>query len=251
MKSSRLLKVTAVVGASALILGAFAAGPAEAKKKKKKKPAVCATYVPYEPGAGAPIGVVTPAATTDAPLTATVSTEAGLGTSTNETEDSDTGALVSHAYYNVQVDSITPSAYLYVRLEFPGYNDYDLFLRNPDGTSDIYSAGGPPYQNFADGTGHGGHAEGGPTGASENIDGATATDCQGFTLDIVSATTQGGDVTVKAWLGEAPPAYRPQTTQSRDRASARSLRVRPALEERDRPGRIIPPINEQPSRRMS
>jgi hypothetical protein len=209
---SRVLKTTALVGASVLILGAFVAGPAQAKKKKKpKKPVACAPYTPGEKGTGAPISVVTDAATKDAPVTATVATAEGLGTSTNEPEDGDFGTFVSHAYQNIQVDSAAPNAYLYVRVEFPITNDYDVFLRNPDGTSDIYSAGAPPYNDGGqgtgvEGTGHGGHSEGGPGGASENIDGAAATDCQGFTLDIVSSTTQGGDVIVKAWLGEAPAA---------------------------------------------
>jgi hypothetical protein len=206
MRSTRVLKATAVVGAAALILGAFVAGPADAKKKKKvKKPVACAPYTPYEKGAAAPIGVVTDAATKDAPLTVTLATAEGLGTSTNETQDSQTGALVSHAYHNIQIDSAAPNSYLYVRLEFDGQYDYDLFLRNPDGTSDTYSAGAPPYQVF-DGTGNGGHSEGDPTAASENIDGAPVTDCQGFTVDVVSATTPGGDVTLKYWLGEAPAA---------------------------------------------
>lgn len=212
MKSGRLLKATALVGAAALILAAFVAAPAEAKKKRKvKKPPACAAMTPWEPAAGAPVGVVTPAATKDAPLTATVATDAGVGTSTNDPEDGATGTLVSHAYYNLQVDSATPSAYLYVRVEFPPTTDYDIYLRNPDGTSDTYSGGTAPWTDPTgmigiDGRGHGGHSEGGPGGASENIDGAAATDCQGFTLDIVSATTQGADVTVKAWLGDAPPA---------------------------------------------
>jgi hypothetical protein len=206
MKSTRIVRATAVVGSVALILGAFVAGPADAKKKKKKKPpvAACAPFTPYEKGASAPIAVVTDAATEAAPVTVTLATAEGLGTSTNETEDGDTGALVSHAYHNVQVDSAAPTAALYVRLEFAGYQDYDLYLRNPDGTSDTYSAGAPPYQVF-DGTGNGGHSEGDPTAAAENIDGAAVTDCQGFTVDVVSATTEGADVTLKYWLG-APPA---------------------------------------------
>jgi hypothetical protein len=206
MKSRRILKAAAVIGASALVLGAFVAGPAEAKKKKKKKPVpACAAYTPYEPAAAAPISVVTDAATKDAPVTVTVETAEGLGTSTYETSDGDTGALVTHAWHNVQVDSAAASAYLYVRLEFAGHQDYDLYLRNPDGTSDIYSAGGPPYHEFfGSGTGNGGHAEGSPTAAAENVDGVAVSDCQGFSVDIVSATTAGGPVTLKYWLGEAP-----------------------------------------------
>ena len=207
MKSGRILKSTAVVGAAALILGAFVAGPADAKKKKKKKPPVvaCAPYTPYEPAAAAPIAVVTDAATQEAPVTVTLATAEGLGTSTPETEDSPE-SFVSHAWHNVQIDTAAADTALFVRLEFAGHQDYDLFLRNPDGSSDVYSAGGPPYHSaFGSGTGNGGHAEGSPTAASENIDGAVVTDCQGFSVDVVSATSAGGDVTLKYWLG-APPA---------------------------------------------
>ncbi|HEY7874123.1 MAG TPA: hypothetical protein VIG64_03265, partial [Actinomycetota bacterium] len=120
-------------------------------------------------------------------------------------EDDPASGGASHAWNIVQVDSVTPEAYLYASVEFPGHTDYDLLLRGPDGVATFYSAGGPPYQVF-DGTGNGGHSEGDPTGASENIDGALTSDCAGYSADISGATTPGGDVTLKLWLGEAPAA---------------------------------------------
>jgi hypothetical protein len=212
MKSRRFFKAAAVVGASALILGAFVAGPADAKKKKKKKPVapVCAPITPYEDAADAKLTVVTDAATADAPIVLTVPTSEGLGTSNDQdpspdpTDDPVSGGA-SHAWNNVQVDTAGTEAYLYARIEFPGHTDYDLMLRGPDGVATYFSAGGPPYQVF-DGTGHGGHSEGDPTGASENIDGAPTADCAGYSVDVSGATTPGGDVTLKLWLGEAPAA---------------------------------------------
>lgn len=201
MKSRRIFKTTAVVGAAALILGAFVAGPADAKKKKKKvkKPAVCATYTPAEGGAGAPITLVTDAATADAPATATVTAAEGLGTGTGLAEIDDvTMSQVSHVYANVQVDSSVPATALNIRLEMPETEDYDLVVLNPDG-SEAASAQGfnPEPEVFNDNT-HGGHTEVG----AEQIDALPTNDCQGYTLDIKTATGMGGELTVKYWVGE-------------------------------------------------
>jgi hypothetical protein len=208
MKSSRLLRTIAVVGVMMLILAAFI-GPADARKKKRKHrrpPVPCAVFTPWEKAADAPKSIVTDAATKDAPVTVKVPTEAGAGSSTPESEDAPEQGSPTHSWYNVQVDSKAHTANLYVTLEFPGNTDYDLYLRNGDGSSDTYSAGAPPYTvPGTDGTGHGGHSEGDPTAASENIDGVAVNDCQGFSVDIVSSSTLGGEVTLKFWLG-GPPA---------------------------------------------
>jgi hypothetical protein len=209
MKSRRIFKTAAVVGASALILGAFVAGPAQAKKKKPKKPAVCAPYVPGELGTGQPISVVTDAATADKPVEATVATEPGLGFTSPDGASGDEGRP-SHVFYNVQVDSAAPGAYLYVREEFQEGTEYDLFLRDATGAALAYAAGAnqtptavpDPIGLGLDGTGNGGHSE----FAAEQIDGYSATDCAGYTVDVGSAITPGGDVTLKFWLGDAPPA---------------------------------------------
>ena len=206
MRSPRFIRTVAVVGMSALVLGAFVAGPADAKKKKKpKKPAACAPYVPGENGADAPVTVVTDAATAEAPVEVTVATAEGLGFSSADGPSGDTGHT-SHAYANVQVDSAASGRGLYARVEFTPTFDYDGFLRTSDGTAVAYSAGfnqapmpaGDPTGFGLDGTGHGGHSEQG----AEQIDGWATNDCDGFTYDIVSAGTPGGDVTVKFWLGD-------------------------------------------------
>lgn len=205
MNSDKIVRGLAVVAISSLVLGAFAAVPAEAKKKKKKKPPACAAYAPGELGADAQITKVTDAATEEKPVEVTVSTGPGLGFSSPDV-GGDTGET-SHAYANLQVDSASRSANLYVRVEFTPSWDYDIFLRTSDGTALAYAAGfnqgmgaglGDPTGAGLDGTGNGGHSEMG----AEAIDGYAAADCDGFTLDISSAGTPGEDVTVKYWLGE-------------------------------------------------
>ena len=207
MRDGRIFRSLALIATASLVLGAFVAGPADAKKKKKKKPkvATCAPYTPGEAAAEAPVTVVTDAATEEAPVEVTVSTAEGLGFSSPDGPSGDTGPT-SHAYANVQVDSASPSTGLYARVEFAPTWDYDAYLRTADGTAVAYSAGfnqgavaADPTGFGLDGTGHGGHSEQG----AEQIDGWTAADCDGFTYDIVSAGTPGGDVTVKFWLGAA------------------------------------------------
>lgn len=204
MNSHKIIRGLAVVAISILVLGAFAAAPAEAKKKKKKPPA-CAAFTPGELGAGGEVTKVTDAATEDKPVEVTLSTAPGLGLSSPDVGGDE--GQTSHAYTNVQVDSASPGANLYVRVEFMPSWDYDIFLRSSDGAALAYAAGfnqgmgaglGDPTGVGLDGTGNGGHSEFG----AEAIDGYAAADCDGFTLDVSSAGTAGGDVTVKYWLGE-------------------------------------------------
>ncbi|HYI45656.1 MAG TPA: hypothetical protein VE174_09410 [Actinomycetota bacterium] len=203
--TTRTVRTVAIMGAAALLLGAFASGPAVAKKKKKKKKApvaACAPFAPGEKGAGQPVTVVTDAATAEAPVEVTVATDPGLGFSSEAGEGApeDGEGLTSHAYTNVQIDSAAPSAGLYVRVEFEPVWDYDLWLRDSGHSALAYAAGSSPapVPGVTDGTGNGGHTESG----SENIDGYFAADCNGFTVDIANAGGPGGDVVVKYWLGE-------------------------------------------------
>lgn len=201
MSKPRSIRTLSVIASAALIVGAFAAGPADAKKKKKPKP--CAPYVPGELGADQPITLVTDAATAEAPVEVELDTEPGFGfTSPNGASD-DEGAP-THVFTNVQVDSALPETGLYIRLEFPDGTEYDLFARLADGTSYAYVAGsnhtGPLVaEGGLDGTGNGGYSEVG----AENLEGLTTADCAGYTVDVASAITPGGAVTLKYWLGEA------------------------------------------------
>lgn len=205
MSKSRSIRTLSVVASAALIVGAFTAGPADAKKKKKKPPvpAACPAYVPGELGADQPVTVVTDAATAEAPVTVELDTHEGVGLTSPNGAAEDEGAP-SHVFTNVQVDSAAPETGLYIRLEFPDGLEYDLFARLADGSSYAYVAGsnhtGPLVAEFGlDGTGHGGYSEVG----AENLEGLTTADCAGYTVDVASAITPGGAVTVKYWLGEA------------------------------------------------
>ncbi|HEV2756283.1 MAG TPA: hypothetical protein VG318_10980 [Actinomycetota bacterium] len=204
MRSHKTIRTLSVVASAALILGAFVAGPADAKKKKKKPPvpAGCAAYTPSEWGAELPVNVVTDEHTAEAPLVLTVPTEMGFGSSSPQTPDNvSEDNPVSHAFANVQVDSANPEIGLYGRLEFSDQWDYDLYFRGNDGVGIAYSAGVSPFVTAFgfDGTGHGGQTEIG----AENINGLTSADCVGYLVDIVSSTTIGEDTTLKLWLGEA------------------------------------------------
>ena len=80
----RSLRSIAVVASAALLVGAFAASPAEARRRKKKAPPACAAYTPSTFGSGQPVALVTDAATKDAPVSTTLSTDPGFGFSSEE-----------------------------------------------------------------------------------------------------------------------------------------------------------------------
>jgi hypothetical protein len=173
------------------------------KKKKKGKgtapaPAACAPFQAGDKGKDAKTTVVTDAATKDAPVSVSMPISPGLGSGTGTPADAATLAAESHALQNVQVDSNQPSAGLYVRAEFDSNSDDDLFLYNPDGTEAAHAAGFNPEPAVSDGTGTGGHSENG----AEQIDGINTADCQGYTAELDGATTSGGTVTFKFWLGD-------------------------------------------------
>jgi hypothetical protein len=198
MTYRRGLRIVSVVSSAALVLGAVTAMPADAKKKKKK-PKVCAPYTPTEWGDGQPINLVTDDHTAEAPLEITVPTEAGLGTSSPEPPADDPSNPISHAFLNVQVDPAATETGLYATLAHTPGTDYDLYIRDSGGTGLAYSAGFAPGVPLLDGTGNGGH-----TGlGTENVEGLVSADCAGYLVDIISAGTPGGDVTLTLWLGEA------------------------------------------------
>lgn len=199
MSSNRILRGAALLGAASLIVGAFVAVPAQAKSTKPAAKA-CKAFKAKTDGKGQPTSVVTDKATADAPVEVTVPTAAGVGLSSPDGPSGDTPAGgATHTYYNVQVDSKAKMANLHVRLEYTPVLDYDLYLRS-EGAALAYSAGFsvPVPAQGLDGTGFGGHTEVG----SENIDGWPAPDCSGYTVDVVSATTPGVDVTLKFWLAK-------------------------------------------------
>lgn len=205
MSGRKTTRTIAVVAAASLLVGAFVAGPADARKKKKKKrkpPVVvveqCPAYTPGAAAADVPVLQVTDAATAEAPVTVELETAAGLGMGRDAT--SPEGQNVSHAYQNLQIDSANPSAGLFARIEFVELEDYDLYMDTADGTNVATSAG---YMAVSDGDLQNATDNDSTTApGSEQINGYPATDCDGFTLDVVGATTPGDTVVLKLWLAE-------------------------------------------------
>ena len=198
MRSPRFIRTVAVVGMSALVLGAFVAGPADAKKKKKK-PAVCKTFTPGEKGADKPTIKVTDAATEEAPAVQTVT----LAESVADADLVGTGALQpSTDAFNIQVDSAAKEAGLYILFEFPTRRDYDLEVWHTDGSYAARSHDfNPLYSPNPDTYSNGGHA-GEATDHSEKIVGLRTSDCGGWTAETVNWLGEGGEMEVTVWLGE-------------------------------------------------
>lgn len=197
MRSPRFIRTVAVVGMSALVLGAFVAGPADAKKKKKK-PAACAAFQPGEKGADKPTLVVTDSATEAAPALQKVSLPAefseGLVSSGEDT-------------FNIQVDTAAADAGLYILFEFQERRDYDLNVFHTDGSYAARSHGFQPVlgtdetieAELGNLTGHAGES----TSSSEKIVGLRTADCGGWTVSASNYLGEGGDFEIKVWLGDA------------------------------------------------
>jgi hypothetical protein len=189
----RTVRTFVPVISAVLVLGAFVAAPAEAKKPKK-----CAPYASPDWATDAETTVLTDKATADAPVEVELTTEPGAGFTSTDGPSGDTGAI-THKFHNVVVDTKAKSANLFVRAEYLPAWDYDLFLRLPIMAAVAYeadfnplTAGGPTPVGGTEG----GHAE---PGASQ-IDGYPSLDCTGYTVDVASSITAGGAVTVKLWL---------------------------------------------------
>lgn len=188
MRSRRFVRVLTLLATASLLVGVFAAVPAEAKKKKKG----CATYQPGTNGTGQPTTVVTDAATADKPASIEVEVGPGLGAGRDPEGE---GMFVSHAYTNLMVDSKASSAPLNVQIAWPNApEDFDVYLDTSDGTELANSAGFGPITSGSD------YASSGI--GTETIVAFPANDCDGFTVDVVGATTPGATVTVNYWLGK-------------------------------------------------
>ena len=195
------MKKLIVVALVACLAGSVAAAPAAQAKKKKKKPAVCAAYTPGDLGADKPTVTVTDANTDAAPLEQKVS----LDQSVADVDVVGSGEIPSSAdAFNLQVDSKAKDVGLYLKFEFDARRDYDLWLRYADGseaagshgwntivedpTDSVFSASDEGYASDS-------------TDSSENIIGVHVTDCSGWTVEVDNYLGEGGDFTVKAWLG--------------------------------------------------
>jgi hypothetical protein len=193
---------TALIGLVAV--NVFAALPAQAKAPKHKKPkppVACAAYQAGDFAKDAPLATVTDAATADKPLEQKVTLDQSVADLTFGLQ------AASATYVNVQVDSVAPSAGLYAHIDFPQRNDYDLEFQYPDlsyaarshafNTVNESNDQALPVLGPISQTGHGGQA----TPTSEELVGIATNDCGGYSLKVSNALGQGGDATVKLWLG--------------------------------------------------
>lgn len=196
----------AVVASAALVLGAFVAGPADAKKRKKKKPPVVAgcaapTFVePKSPSGSrteapkAEVLKVTDAATEETPIVVELTHGAALWDTANQQPIQEDTQWV-----NVQIDPAAASAGLYIRQEWatPSLSDFDLYLWDgPTGEQAALSGASniaPTTVPFIGETGGMGW---------ESISGFLAADCSAYSIESRAFLTPGEGVTLKIWLGE-------------------------------------------------
>lgn len=187
----RTIRTLAVVASTALVLGAYVAAPAEAKKK-------CAKYAAPDWAADAETTVVTDKATADAPIEIELETGPGLGFTNPDYPGDETGE-VSHSFHNVVVDSKAKSGNLFARIDYAPAWDYDLFLRLSAGPAVAYEADFNP-ATVAGPSGIG-TLEGASAGPGfSQIDGYPVPDCYGYTVDAASGIAPGGGITLKLWL---------------------------------------------------
>lgn len=199
---SRSIRTFAVLASAGLMVGAFAAGPADAAKKKKKPfscaPATAAVPAPghsanAEEAASAEVLNVTAAHTEEAPLV--IEYEHGTAISDVGMEDT--------KYFAYQVVSKKPGFGVYIRQEWPGaVSDIDLYMYDGTGAEVAYSGAfnAAPVPVLFDSGGNGG------TGF-ESIPGFPADPCSPYTIESKGYLTPGEPMTLKIWLGEAGDSY--------------------------------------------
>jgi hypothetical protein len=211
MKSQRTIRTLSVIASAALIVGAFTAGTADAKKKKKPKPPApvgCPVFTPVEPAsdseqtsevAEAPVAKVTDEHTAEKPLVMEYSHGAAFWTINQVPVQEDT------VFFNLQVQTAQPERGLYVFQEWsktPG-SDMDLYLWDgatgeqavSSGSSNLAPQPLPPTPPVNHGQ---------TTGAwgLESISGFPVTNCAGYTAESRAFTSPGEDMTLSVWLGD-------------------------------------------------
>ena len=138
--------------------------------------------------------VVRDSATKREPKVVKIDTEMGAGVGGNAA----TETFIAHALRKVQVDTKKRFRGLYVRLEMPNGRDYDLYLYNRTGKTMAHAAGFNPAPAVYNDNENGGHTE----QTAEQINGIKTRDCVGYTADVATATGEGGQLTMKLWLGK-------------------------------------------------
>jgi hypothetical protein len=172
----------------------------QGKKKgcKPAPPAACSTYAPGELGKDKPTVVVTDSATEAAPIEQKVSLDLSAA---NYGFVAQGPFVLSSDFFNVQVDTANADAGLYALVEFPDRRDYDLDLLYSDSSYAARSHDGNTTLGISDQGQNGGHA-GEATTSSEKIVGVRTPDCAGYTIETSNWFGEGGELTVKLWLGE-------------------------------------------------
>lgn len=192
---SRSIRTLAVLASAGLLVGAFAAAPADAAKKKKKKGVTCAPFeTSFEAAAEAPLVRVTEAATEETPIVVEFSHPPSVvqeHPSAPDTQD--------EQYVNIQVVSKAGSG-LYIKDEFASRHDIDLHLYNSAG-EEVDSSGG--FNTLPVTLGPVDFTSGGRAGENyESIVGFAADPCAGYTAESVAFASPGTDGTFSIWLGE-------------------------------------------------
>lgn len=209
MNKPRSIRALSVVASAALIVGAFVAGPAEAKKKKKKPPvpAGCPTFAPIEPNSPSgqtaevleqPVVKVTDAHTADAPLVIEYEHGQALWSITQEPIQEDT------VFFNIQIDSANPEANLYVFQEWakqPG-SDMDLYIWDGATGEEATHSGSSNVTPVPVAEGSEYHGQGTGAWGLESVSAFPVLDCAGFTVESRAFTTAGEAMTLSVWLGE-------------------------------------------------
>lgn len=192
--TSRWIRTVAVLGSVGLIVGAFAAAPADAAKKKKKG-VTCAPFeTSFEPAAEAEVVRVTEAATEEKPIVVEFSHPASIVQEHPALPDTQ-----DEQYVNIQVVSKAATG-LYIKDEFSSRHDIDLYLYDSAG-EEVDSSGG--FNTLPVTIGPVDFTSGGRAGENyESIVGFPADPCAGYTAESVAFASPGTDGTFSIWLGE-------------------------------------------------
>ncbi|HEX2295992.1 MAG TPA: hypothetical protein VHN37_11860 [Actinomycetota bacterium] len=206
MSKQRSIRTLSVIASAALIVGAFTAGPADAKKKKKK-PAGCATFAPIEPNSPSgetaevleqPVVKVTDEHTEEAPLVFEYEHGPALWSITQDPIQEDT------VFFNIQVDSANPETGLYVFQEWakqPG-SDMDLYVWDGATGEEATHSGSSNVTPVPISEGSNIHGQGTGAWGLESVSGFPVLDCAGFTVESRAFSTAGESMTMSIWLGE-------------------------------------------------
>lgn len=193
MGSQRTIKTVTMLASLSLLVGAYAAAPAEAAKKKRFSCAPATATPPAEghssnaeEAAEAQVVNLTAAATEEKPLV--IEYEHGPAFSEIGMEDT--------KYFAFQVVSKTLGAGVYVLQEWPGReSDIDLYMSDESGAEVASSGAFNPIPVPPPGS------TGGP--GYESISGYPAEPCSPYTIESKAYLTPGEEMTLKLWLGEA------------------------------------------------